>query len=92
MKFTLLVFCLSLFFSVIAAEEKITLNGQIKIKKPEINSRVAETLADEVSIETKESSVRGEKLKQEDLGEISRNFVPSELISTDNAVPFPVDI
>ncbi|MAI41919.1 MAG: hypothetical protein ACJ0Q6_08145 [Candidatus Azotimanducaceae bacterium] len=92
MKFTLLVFCLSLFVSVIAAEEKITLDDQIKIKTPQINSRGPEKLADEVSIEMKESSTRGEKLKQEDLGEISQNFVPSELISTDNAVPFPVDI
>ena len=33
-----------------------------------------------------------DRLKQRELGDAFRRFVPSEAISSDNAVPFPVDI
>ena len=33
-----------------------------------------------------------DRLKKRDLGDAFRRFVPSEAISADNAVPFPVDI
>ncbi len=35
---------------------------------------------------------RNENLRVRDLGEAFRTFQPSEAISADNAVPFPVDI
>ena len=43
--------------------------------------------------ETEQSgSLTSDNLKTRDLGEAFRNFRPSEEISADNAVPFPVDI
>ena len=35
---------------------------------------------------------KADRLKKQDLGDAFRRFVPSEAISADNAVPFPVDI
>tara|TARA_E500000331_G_scaffold298311_2_gene298060 strand:- start:4609 stop:4893 length:285 start_codon:yes stop_codon:yes gene_type:complete len=39
-----------------------------------------------------EPAPEADRLKERDLGDAFRRFVPSEAISADNAVPFPVDI
>lgn len=39
-----------------------------------------------------EQQPEAEKLKNRDLGAAFRSFQPSEEISADNAVPFPIDI
>jgi hypothetical protein len=61
----------------------------------------AETQTDAIAkpdTETKDKQQSSEpvpaadRLKQRELGDAFRRFVPSEAISSDNAVPFPVDI
>ena len=67
------------------------------------NKAETETLKDidqEATNNNKENDARrssepvpeAERLKKRDLGDAFRRFVPSEAISADNAVPFPVDI
>jgi hypothetical protein len=51
--------------------------------------------SDTASKDKKKSSApvpEADRLKQRELGDAFRRFVPSEAISSDNAVPFPVDI
>ena len=46
----------------------------------------------ETAPEQNEQQPKAENLKNRDLGAAFRSFQPSEEISADNAVPFPVDI
>jgi|TARA_B110000240_G_C13333562_1_gene382357 hypothetical protein len=55
----------------------------------------AKEKSDTASEDKKQSSEpvpEADRLKQRELGDAFRRFVPSETISSDNAVPFPVDI
>ena len=92
MKYSVLVFSLSLLISVISTGDPITAVDQIENNKGQEVAGGATQPADEQIKKAQESSPQAEELKETTLGDSFRNFVPSELISTDNAVPFPVDI
>jgi hypothetical protein len=51
-----------------------------------------ETPVDAVKAEEPTNTLGGSGLKNRNLSDIFEQFVPSETISADNAVPFPVDI
>lgn len=51
-----------------------------------------ETTKEDAATGVAEPAPEADKLRSRDLGEAFSNFRPSEEISADNAVPFPVDI
>ena len=55
----------------------------VKIDKPDKANEIAEAKLEKSD---------GKNLKQKKLSEAFEKFIPSEKISADNAVPFPVDI
>lgn len=59
------------------------------VKKPE---RQSEQAAKQKSEAVPTDTLGGTGLKNRNLSEVFEQFVPSESISADNAVPFPVDI
>lgn len=55
-------------------------------------AREAEQQANAQETELQENAPVAENLRSRELGEAFRNFQPSEEITADNAVSFPVDI
>ena len=92
MKYIVLVFSLSLLISVDGKGDPITADGQIENKEDQEAPGGATQTTDEPVNRVQESTPQAGDLTETTLGERFRNFVPSELISSDNAVPFPVDI
>ena len=92
MKYIILVFSLGLLISLISTGDPITAFDQIENDKDQEAAARAPQPTDEPISKVKQSSTQTEELKDTTLGDSFLNFVPSELISTDNAVPFPVDI
>ena len=92
MKYIVLVFSLSLLISVVSTGDPITAVSQIENNEDRETPGGATQTTDEPVSKVQESTPQAGDLTEKTLGESFRNFVPSELISSDNAVPFPVDI
>ena len=92
MKYFILVFFLSPLASLVSFGDPITAVDQIENNSGQEASGGVTQTADKPVSTGQEPTLQTEELKGTTLGESFRNFVPSELISTDNAVPFPVDI
>ena len=92
MKHTLLGFSLSLLISVVINGESVTAADRIGSNNDEeAAGKVTQpTVASIAKLE--EPTPQAEDSQETTSGDSLRNFIPSELISTDNAVPFPVDI
>ena len=94
-----LLFWLSATHSVFA-EEQAPQEKEQSIAKPEteiqINSDQAESETDTPKPEAKpaqtQNTLGGAGLRERKLSDVFEQFVPSETISADNAVPFPTDI
>ena len=92
MKYTLLGFSLSLLISVVINGESVTAADRIGSNNDE-EAAVKVTQPTVASIaKLEEPTPQAEDPQETTSGDSLRNFIPSELISTDNAVPFPVDI
>ena len=92
MKYTLLGFSLSLLISVVINGESVTAADRIGSNNDEeaagkVTQRTVASIA-----KLEEPTPQAEDSQETTSGDSLRNFIPSELISTDNAVPFPVDI
>ena len=61
----------------------LVLEAQEKVEEPEQSKP---------EIETQPEAPASEKLRNREIGDAFRNFRPSEEITADNAVGFPVDI
>ena len=92
MKYTLLGFSLSLLISLVINGESVTAADRIGSNNDEeAAEKVTQpTVASIAKLE--EPTPQAEDSQETTSGDSLRNFIPSELISTDNAVPFPVDI
>ncbi len=62
------------------------------VSAQEEEESVDEEAVEETEQRAQEPSPQADNLRNRDLGEAFRNFRPSEEISADNAVSFPVDI
>ena len=92
MKYTILGFSISLLISVISNVEPISAADRIGSNNDEEASGKVTQPSIESIAKLEEPTPQAEDPQETTSGDSLRNFIPSELISTDNAVPFPVDI
>lgn len=92
MKYTLLGFSISLLISVIINGEPVTAADRIGSNNDEGAAGKATQPSVASIAKPEEPTPQAEDPQETTSGDSLRNFIPSELISTDNAVPFPVDI
>ena len=96
---TFLTITLAALFAVpVSADE----NQQEPLPAPESSSQIdpildgdiepADVSEEQTSENSTEPSPQGGNLRARDIGDAFKNFQPSEEISADNAVTFPVDI
>ena len=92
MKYTILGFSISLLISVISNGERATAADRIGSNNDEeASGKVTQPTVESIA-KLEEPTPQAEDSQETTSGDSLRNFIPSELISTDNAVPFPVDI
>lgn len=92
MKYTILGFSISLLISVISNGEGVTAADRISSNNDEeASGKVTQPTVESIA-KLEEPTPQAEDPQETTSGDSLRNFIPSELISTDNAVPFPVDI
>ena len=92
MKYTILGFSLSLLISLVINGESVTAADRIGSNNDEeASGKVTQPTVESIA-KLEEPTPQAEDPQETTSGDSLRNFIPSELISTDNAVPFPVDI
>ena len=92
MKYTLLGFSISLLISMIINGEPVTAADRIGSNNDEgAAGKVTQPSVASIA-KPEDPTPQAEDPQETTSGDSLRNFIPSELISTDNAVPFPVDI
>jgi hypothetical protein len=74
------------------AQEETTTGSETKVSGTEPAVVDDSPEQQKTGAEQNEPQPQAENLKNRDLGAAFRSFRPSEEISADNAVPFPVDI
>jgi hypothetical protein len=66
-------------------------SGQIDLIRDD-DVEPADVSEEQTSQQSSKPAPQGDNLRSRDIGDAFKNFQPSEEISADNAVPFPVDI
>ena len=74
------------------AQEETTTSSETKVSGTDSAAVDDSTEQQKTGTEQNEPQPQADNLKNRDLGAAFRSFRPSEEISADNAVPFPVDI
>ena len=74
------------------AQEETTTSSETKVSGTDSAAVDDSTEQQKTGTEQNEPQPQADNLKNRDLGAAFRTFRPSEEISADNAVPFPVDI
>ena len=92
---TLLVIALAVLFTL---QSKAAENQQEPVPGPDHSGEINPISDDDIepadisAEQTPKPTPQGDNLRARDIGDAFKNFQPSEEISADNAVTFPVDI
>ena len=81
-----------LFATSLQAQEETAVSSETKVAGTDPVTIDDSTEKRETETEQNEPRPQGDNLKNRNLGAAFKTFRPSEEISADNAVPFPVDI